>query len=333
MKRIKFVWSLFIGVLAFNTQAQVDKVVAPIMTFEKTLHDWGTINEGEIVETDFVFTNTGKTDLIITRIKGSCGCTVPSNWKREPIAPGETSKFHVKFNSKHKPNRQLKTVTVTCNTVKGRESVRIKAQVIPNPEMEKNRAERAAKRKVIRAQRLKERQAIIDAEKNNTKKIKGKSIVKKENKNTTYTDEKKIEKIQEKEERKRGKAEKKLDKQRKKAEKRAEKKEKELKREEKNRKRELKKAEKARKKAEKARKKAEKIAKKQEKLQKAVKKATIKVEKLENKLVKMQSRFDKLESKGKLSPNDITKRQLDMQKQVDKINKAKRKLQKAQHKL
>ncbi len=356
MKRIKFVFSLLVAVFALGIQAQVNPETAPVMTFEKTVHDWGTINEGDIVETDFVFTNTGKTDLIITRIKGSCGCTVPSNWKKEPIKPGETSKFHVKFNSRGKPNKQQKTVTVTCNTIKGKEYVRIKATVTPNPEQEKLRAERTAQRKLLYEKRKAE-QARLKAEREannpNNKDVVAKKIETKENKNIkAYEKQTEKELKRAKQERKRVEKERIMsDKDRKKAEKKAEKErkraEKEIKREEKARKqaekdrkraekrakKERKRAEKARKAAEKERKKIEKMAKKKEKLRDKVKKAEAKVAKYENKLLKMQSKFKKLESRGKLSPNDITKRQLEMQKQEDKIQKAKMKLQKAQRKL
>ena len=54
---------------------------SPIMSFDKTLHDFGTIQEGETVETIFTFTNSGKSDLIIVDARGSCGCTVPEYLK------------------------------------------------------------------------------------------------------------------------------------------------------------------------------------------------------------------------------------------------------------
>ena len=130
---------------------------APIIKFDKLVHDWGEINEGDKVETTFKFKNVGKTPLIITKIKGSCGCTVPSNWSREPIMPGTESSFKVKFNSTNKPNKQQKTVTLSCNTVKGREVVKIKAQVKPDPKQEVIRAERAAKRKKQQAERAAKR--------------------------------------------------------------------------------------------------------------------------------------------------------------------------------
>jgi|WetSurMetagenome_2_1015567.scaffolds.fasta_scaffold176812_2 hypothetical protein len=39
--------------------------------FENTNYDFGTVNEGDKVEHDFVFTNTGKSDLYIRKVKGS----------------------------------------------------------------------------------------------------------------------------------------------------------------------------------------------------------------------------------------------------------------------
>ncbi|KAB8152223.1 DUF1573 domain-containing protein [Kordia sp. TARA_039_SRF] len=129
------------------------------MTFDKTEHDFGTINEGDQVETVFKFTNTGNAPLLISNIKGSCGCTVPNDWPRQPIAPGETGKFTVKYNSKGKPNLKTNTVTVTANTEKGREIVRIKANATPDPAMEAQRA----KAKAERDARLKKQQAAQKA--------------------------------------------------------------------------------------------------------------------------------------------------------------------------
>ena len=100
------------------------------MEFEKTEHDFGTINEGDIVETVFKFTNNGKSELIITSAKATCGCTVPE-WPKEPIMPGESGEIKVKFNSKRKPNLQQKVVTLVTNTGEGKEIIRIKAMVIP----------------------------------------------------------------------------------------------------------------------------------------------------------------------------------------------------------
>ena len=98
----------------------------PIMTFDRKVHDFGTIDDGAPQETVFSYTNTGDAPLVISEIKSTCGCTVPQDWSRAPLLPGESSQFTVKFNGKG-ANKTTKTVTVNANTQNGAESVRIMA--------------------------------------------------------------------------------------------------------------------------------------------------------------------------------------------------------------
>ncbi|WP_422348624.1 DUF1573 domain-containing protein [Flagellimonas sp.] len=102
----------------------------PVMSFDKQEHDFGTITQGTAQQTTFTFTNTGNAPLIITDAKSSCGCTVPEYPKNTPIGPGETGELLVKFNGSGQ-NQVTKTVTVTANTEKGTELLRIKAFVNP----------------------------------------------------------------------------------------------------------------------------------------------------------------------------------------------------------
>jgi hypothetical protein len=107
-------------------------VIFPSLTFDKTTHDFGEIMNGTPVETKFTYTNTGKSPLVVTDIKSTCGCTVPQGWSKEPLAPGASSQFTVKFNGKG-ANKVSKTITLTTNTEKGREQVRISAFIKPDP--------------------------------------------------------------------------------------------------------------------------------------------------------------------------------------------------------
>jgi uncharacterized membrane protein len=104
----------------------------PAITFEETVHDFGEIENGTPVETVFAYTNTGKVPLVITDIKSTCGCTVPQNWSKEPLAPGASANFTVKFNGKG-ANKVSKTITVTANTESGKETVKITAFIKPGP--------------------------------------------------------------------------------------------------------------------------------------------------------------------------------------------------------
>lgn len=102
----------------------------PKIELDKTEHDFGLINEGEVVETEFMVKNIGEFDLIIADAKGSCGCTVPAPPK-EPIKPGDSAPIKVSFDSNGKPGMQNKTVTLTTNTENGKETFSIKANVQP----------------------------------------------------------------------------------------------------------------------------------------------------------------------------------------------------------
>jgi hypothetical protein len=102
----------------------------PTISFSKKEHDFGTIKEGEKVETTFTFTNNGEADLLIANAAGSCGCTVPE-FPKEPIKPGKSGKMKVSFDSNGKPGMQQKTVTITANTATGTETLTIKANVTP----------------------------------------------------------------------------------------------------------------------------------------------------------------------------------------------------------
>lgn len=101
-----------------------------VISFDKMEHDFGAIEQGTPQETVFAFTNQGEAPLIITDAKASCGCTVPQWPKDKPIAPGETGEMTVKFNGSGN-GAVTKTITVTANTEKGKEILRIKAFVNP----------------------------------------------------------------------------------------------------------------------------------------------------------------------------------------------------------
>lgn len=87
---------------------------APRISFASTTYDFGKAKHKDKVEFDYVFTNTGKSDLIIRKTKASCGCTALAP-EKTVLKPGESSKIHVVFDTNGKLGKQHKTVTVICN--------------------------------------------------------------------------------------------------------------------------------------------------------------------------------------------------------------------------
>ena len=103
----------------------------PVITFEKTEHDFGKINEGDgKVSTQFEFRNDGMEPLVLSNVKASCGCTTP-DWPRQPIEPGAVGHITVTYNPNGRPGRFTKTVTITSNATQSSTKVVIKGEVIP----------------------------------------------------------------------------------------------------------------------------------------------------------------------------------------------------------
>ena len=102
--------------------------IAPIMTFTENIHDFGILQDGEVVTYKFKFTNTGNADLIVSSATASCGCTVPS-YPKEPVKPGQESAIDVQFNSSGKSGKNEKQITILSNTVPNQTYLIIKADV------------------------------------------------------------------------------------------------------------------------------------------------------------------------------------------------------------
>jgi hypothetical protein len=106
----------------------------PIMTFESTKVDFGTIERGSDPWRIVKFTNTGNEPLIIKHAKGSCGCTVPQ-WPKEPIMPGESSEMKVRYDTK-RLGKINKTVKITTNEGGDPHVLRVVGQINPKEEEE-----------------------------------------------------------------------------------------------------------------------------------------------------------------------------------------------------
>src|SRR5258705_3585478 len=64
-----------------------------------SIYNFGKVTDGEKVEYNFKFRNTGKNPLIISSATASCGCTVPEK-PDAPIPPGQIGYLKVVFDSR-----------------------------------------------------------------------------------------------------------------------------------------------------------------------------------------------------------------------------------------
>jgi hypothetical protein len=132
IKHTLFAITLFITSLTVNAQATAPSETfdanAPAFKFEQEVIDYGKIQQNSDGNREFVFTNTGSSPLIISNVKGSCGCTVPTK-PEEPIMPGATGTIKVKY-ATNRIGRFSKTVTITSNASEPKKVVRIKGEVL-----------------------------------------------------------------------------------------------------------------------------------------------------------------------------------------------------------
>ncbi len=126
MKRIVILLSLAIFAGLLTAQQ-------PVLTFDKTTHDFGKIKEENGLATvTFSFTNKGDAPLVINRVQAACGCTTPT-WTKEPILPGKKGTVTAAYNPQNRPGSFIKTITVFSNAGSNATVLTIKGDVTPKP--------------------------------------------------------------------------------------------------------------------------------------------------------------------------------------------------------
>jgi len=131
MKKVFFAFAIAIG-LSQTLSAQTPVASGPSIIVDKEVHDYGDVPFGGDGTCEFKVTNSGTEPLILSKCKGSCGCTVPK-CDPNPILPGESSVITVKYDTK-RPGPINKSVTINSNaTNEPVKVVRIKGTVAPDP--------------------------------------------------------------------------------------------------------------------------------------------------------------------------------------------------------
>ena len=110
--------------------------VPPRIVFNQTLHDFGTVEQGEKVTHLFRFTNQGGRDLRIESLKTACGCTA-AVISDKVIPSGGEGTISATFDTSHFLGEKKKTVSVYSNdpdqaiatlTLQGEISVEVAAE-------------------------------------------------------------------------------------------------------------------------------------------------------------------------------------------------------------
>lgn len=99
----------------FSHLSEKELANAPNIVFEEKNYNFGKIPAGQKhIEKEFVFKNTGKSDLIIRKIRTTCGCTT-ADPEKTVLKPGESSSFKAIFTPGSRKGMQRKSIYVISN--------------------------------------------------------------------------------------------------------------------------------------------------------------------------------------------------------------------------
>jgi glutaredoxin-related protein len=113
MRKIVFVMPILL-LLISGSLAKAGVSPVPDINLPEEVWDFDTIMQGESVSHTFEIENLGDAQLIIEKLKRSCGCIVTSI-SSKTIEPGEKSSLRITFDSQGRKGRQKKHVYINSN--------------------------------------------------------------------------------------------------------------------------------------------------------------------------------------------------------------------------
>ena len=91
-----------------------ERADVPRVSFDKSIIDLGRINTGQNLESKFIITNSGKSDLEVLKIKSNCDCLLVESFV-EKIKPGENYDLNILFKTEGLTGTHQKSITIWTN--------------------------------------------------------------------------------------------------------------------------------------------------------------------------------------------------------------------------
>lgn len=104
------------------------RAAAADYTLDRTMHDFGTVQTGKTVRTNFTVTNLGIVPMVITDAAVSCKCLRVS-YPKEPILPGKSAEVTVSHKDRH-PGAFYKIVELKTNADPAKTRLTLKGTLV-----------------------------------------------------------------------------------------------------------------------------------------------------------------------------------------------------------
>ena len=107
----------FTGVVVDKSTLITKDGKTPKLKLNLSQYDFGSVEEGKVVETKISFKNEGKAPLIISDVKTSCGCAA-ALLSSKLLQPGESGIIKIELDTANREGKLTRTVTLYSNDPK-----------------------------------------------------------------------------------------------------------------------------------------------------------------------------------------------------------------------
>lgn len=103
----------FTGVIVDKNAAH-KRANKPKLKLNQSSYDFGNVEEGKVVDVKIGFRNEGKSVLVISDVKTSCGCAA-ALLSSKSLKPGETGNIRIELDTADREGKLTRTVTLYSN--------------------------------------------------------------------------------------------------------------------------------------------------------------------------------------------------------------------------
>jgi hypothetical protein len=87
---------------------------SPQLSLSKKQHNFGVVTEGDIVDFEMQLKNSGRSDLVISNIRTSCGCTA-ALLSSKVIEPDDTATLRIELDTADRSGKMTRSIIIYSN--------------------------------------------------------------------------------------------------------------------------------------------------------------------------------------------------------------------------